>query len=460
MKAADHIQQFLSRNGFNQVVDIAPPSRDVVEWLLDTGTISRYLVLSDEDSDELDRLKHRYDCLEVLTGRLFDIFNQMEDTRTLVRFNSNRYPIESFLKTFYPHISEGSAIVITGTAAGGRGTTTVDNSRTESAKNSFLATFCERRNLDYYTVAGQSILHKPYSHLLKYRNKHEGERVFLVGNGPSLNETNLDLIANEHAIAMNRISLLYSETAWRPSYYIYASDNVRNDEWGEDWQRSVNTAVSEAETTSFVWTRYADILENPSNLELLETVTECPTASEGTFSTNAAQWISKTGTSMNIALQLAYYMGFDQIFFIGCDMNWSSTSGTESDPNHFDDEYSAWIPDGEAERRRMRRTYQHANRFFESQTELHNATRETYLDVYPLVDYEDVATDRDWTGTSSDQRTAEILKMRLRMLFYWRFLRYPIWMRNKAKKSFWINAKRAYNRSAFLRTVYRTLKRR
>ena len=36
-----------------------------------------------------------------------------------------------------------------------------------------------------------------------------GKRVFLIGNGPSLNKTNLDLIKNEYSIAMNRISLIY-----------------------------------------------------------------------------------------------------------------------------------------------------------------------------------------------------------------------------------------------------------
>ena len=52
--------------------------------------------------------------------------------------------------------------------------------------------------------------------LIKYKDKHKGCRVFIVGNGPSLNKTNLDLIKDEFSIGMNRISLLFNKTKWKP----------------------------------------------------------------------------------------------------------------------------------------------------------------------------------------------------------------------------------------------------
>ena len=52
-----------------------------------------------------------------------------------------------------------------------------------------------------------------------------GKRIFLVGNGPSLNDMNLDLLENEYSIAMNRIELIYPKTKWRPTYYIFCSSN-------------------------------------------------------------------------------------------------------------------------------------------------------------------------------------------------------------------------------------------
>lgn len=38
--------------------------------------------------------------------------------------------------------------------------------------------------------------------LKKYKNIHKGKRVFLIGNGPSLAQTDLDLIKDEYSIAM------------------------------------------------------------------------------------------------------------------------------------------------------------------------------------------------------------------------------------------------------------------
>ena len=39
----------------------------------------------------------------------------------------------------------------------------------------------------------------------QYKDIHKGKRVFLIANGPSLKDTNLDLLKDEITIAMNRI---------------------------------------------------------------------------------------------------------------------------------------------------------------------------------------------------------------------------------------------------------------
>ena len=58
----------------------------------------------------------------------------------------------------------------------------------------------------------------------KYKNIHEGKRVFLIANGPSLAYTNLDLIKDELSIAMNKVSLIYPKNElWRPTYYMFSS---------------------------------------------------------------------------------------------------------------------------------------------------------------------------------------------------------------------------------------------
>ena len=46
----------------------------------------------------------------------------------------------------------------------------------------------------------------------EYKDIHKDERVFLIGNGPSLAETDLNLLKSEKTIAMNRISMMYEKT--------------------------------------------------------------------------------------------------------------------------------------------------------------------------------------------------------------------------------------------------------
>ena len=61
-----------------------------------------------------------------------------------------------------------------------------------------------------------------------YKDKHKNERVFLLGNGPSLAETDLNLLKKENTIAMNRISMIYDKYKdWRPTYYFFCSSEVK-----------------------------------------------------------------------------------------------------------------------------------------------------------------------------------------------------------------------------------------
>ncbi len=51
---------------------------------------------------------------------------------------------------------------------------------------------------------------------------YEKGRLFLIGNGPSLRDTNLDLLIGEESWAMNRIHLIYDKTDWRPTRWFWA----------------------------------------------------------------------------------------------------------------------------------------------------------------------------------------------------------------------------------------------
>ena len=116
---------------------------------------------------------------------------------------------------------------------------------------------------------------------------------------------------------MNRISLMYNKyKEWRPTYYIYCSTNVNDKRWGNEWLSSVQSALTEKSTTSFVASIFRERIDHEVSLIKLvvQFISETKPDSKGniipeSFSTNIVNRIDKSGTTMNLALQLAYHMG-------------------------------------------------------------------------------------------------------------------------------------------------------
>mgnify|MGYP001268881622 CR=1 FL=1 len=47
------------------------------------------------------------------------------------------------------------------------------------------------------------------------------DRIFLIGNGASLKETNLNLLIGKPCMAVNKIHKIYpTGTEWRPTHYV------------------------------------------------------------------------------------------------------------------------------------------------------------------------------------------------------------------------------------------------
>ena len=259
------------------------------------------------------------------------------------------------------------------------------------------------------------------NHVFKsYKNKHKGERVFLVANGPSLKDTDLDLIKGEVSFAMNRVSMLYDSTEWRPTYYLFSSTNVRPSKpWAKQWQMSVRESMGEEKITSFVariFKPFVDPFDDFKETLWFDTMTENKPTLEGLirpecFSTNVVDRIDKTGTTMNLALQLCYYMGFSEIVFIGADLGWSKDEGTNSDPNHFDKNYVAEILRPEKVNHQMRNVHSLSLEYFQNRTEhevkFYNASARTVLDVYPIIDYKKYVVDNVVEERKEDLESAK-----------------------------------------------------
>tara|TARA_R110000824_G_scaffold198336_3_gene382324 strand:+ start:2993 stop:3811 length:819 start_codon:yes stop_codon:yes gene_type:complete len=233
----------------------------------------------------------------------------------------------------------------------------------------------------------------------KYKNIHEGKRVFLIANGPSLAYTNLDLIKDEISIAMNKVSLIYSKNKlWRPTYYMFSSTNVNSPQWGQSWIDAVREASSEERSIPFIAGQFRSPID-PNNtiprINWFNSMSETKPSAKGDvqkscFSTNIIERIDKSGTTMNLALQLTYHMGFSEVIFLGADLGFTMDTGSKCDPNHFDESYRANVSRPEKANNQMRNIHSLAYRYFlkrDNNVKFYNASLKTCLDVYPIIDY-------------------------------------------------------------------------
>ena len=238
------------------------------------------------------------------------------------------------------------------------------------------------------------------SHVESMKDKYAGKRIFILGNGPSLNEIDLDLIGNEYSIAMNRISRIYDSTLWRPTFFVCTTSNIRDDEWRQDILETVKLGIP-----VFIWDELESFFTGYSNVIPLH----CTNGSEVTASPSTEWWsydisqrVTKFGTSMIVALQAALYMGFSEIYILGADLGFKSSLiqkisyriglnklGHLLDSNHFFGSYGTPGLNANMLNTNMIAAHELSKKSIEAKgVKIFNATPGGSLEVYPRVDYD------------------------------------------------------------------------
>lgn len=219
--------------------------------------------------------------------------------------------------------------------------------------------------------------------LASLQNIHKGKRCFVIGNGPSLKNTDLSRLKDEYTIGMNRIYLAFPELGFTTKYYISINDLVV-EQCAQD--------IQNLEIPRFVSWRARRWLKPQDNLYFLFTTYTGPK-----FATDIRGRLWEGATVTNAALQVAYFMGFDQVILIGVDHNFvtqgkpnTTVVSQGDDPNHFHPGYFGkgfrWqLPDLETSEigyRMSRQAYEAAGR------QVVDATVGGKLRIFPRVEYD------------------------------------------------------------------------
>jgi hypothetical protein len=216
------------------------------------------------------------------------------------------------------------------------------------------------------------------------KDSRKGERCFIIGNGPSLRQTDLSRLKSEITFGMNRFYLAFPEIGFQTTYFVSVNDLVIEQCAADILGLSLPRFVS---WRAHRWLKPAD------DLYFLNTSYTGPHF--GGADITRRLWEGATVTY--VALQVAYYLGFREAILIGVDHNFA-TKGIPNttivsqgdDPNHFNPAYFGkgfrWqLPDLDT----SERGYWIARQSYEADgRKILDATVGGKLQVFPKVDYD------------------------------------------------------------------------
>ena len=218
--------------------------------------------------------------------------------------------------------------------------------------------------------------------LKQYQDRHRGERCFIIGNGPSLLNTDLSHLQDEITFGLNRIYLKFPELGFTTSYYLCINSLVIEQSAAD---------IQKLPMPKFISWRSRSLIQPTPDMAFLHTTYSGPK-----FARDARQRLWEGGTVTYVALQLAYFMGFEQVILIGVDHQYvtqgkanTTVVSQGADPNHFDPRYFGkgfrWqLPDletSEKSYRIARQAYEGAGR------QVLDATVGGKLTIFPKVEY-------------------------------------------------------------------------
>jgi len=226
--------------------------------------------------------------------------------------------------------------------------------------------------------------------LAALKDIHKGKRAFIIGNGPSLKQTDLSKLKGEISFGMNRIYLMFPELGFSSTYLSIVNDLVIEQTASDLAALEIPKFITWRSRRFFDAAQFAG--SKYTNLPtFLYTTYDAPR-----FSPDVRGRVWEGATVTYVTMQLAFHMGFDEVILIGVDHNYTTTGKPNTtitsegdDPNHFSGQYFGkgfrWqLPDLETSEiayRMARKAYEDAGR------RIVDATVGGKLTIFEKVDY-------------------------------------------------------------------------
>lgn len=156
------------------------------------------------------------------------------------------------------------------------------------------------------------------------KDSHKGERCFLIGNGPSLNGDDLNLLQGEYTFGTNMVYKIFDQTQWRPSFHC-VSDTIYASKLGLELSEKIKSPLFTTERT------YRRMRKKPIDTTYIHTIQSERYKVRG----NIYAYCMIKATVLSLAAEMAFHMGFKEIYLLGVDCTNPHDKG-----GHFTDNYT------------------------------------------------------------------------------------------------------------------------
>lgn len=226
------------------------------------------------------------------------------------------------------------------------------------------------------------ITSKRYKNLRELKNIHKNQRCFIIATGPSLTMDDLKKLKDEKTFGMNSLFKVFGDMGWETSYY-GVQDFMVYDKLKEGIAAMkestiiVGDQIKKSRHHNDKWCVYPHHMLNHAITYDNLTVD---------FSGDSFKRVYDGYTITYSLIQIAVYMGFKEIYLLGCDCNYSD----EKEKQHFVSS-GVFDPTYKTAGSRMQFAYKKAKEYAETNgIKINNATRGGMLEIFPRVDLDDV----------------------------------------------------------------------
>lgn len=254
------------------------------------------------------------------------------------------------------------------------------------------------------------------------KNKHKGRRCFLIGGGPSVKNINLGLLKDEYTFVMGEFDNNPQFKVLNPKFYVI-SDSVyftdgESDYWNQQFEKKDKTIGSSTNVFVSLDARaYTEKHHLFTNHKVYYLGMQGIISESFSFNINLDRYLPWPKNSMLLSMMISIYMGFEEIYLLGCEHNFlcfniGQGRAISYDYGHKDSVTEADINNDEVVKklavpRDLAMTYEdniaHVFQLFKNyrlfykrvkklypNTKIFNATPNSYLDVFPMINFEDI----------------------------------------------------------------------